>query len=56
MEEHMISEYEGDPRFMDSNEEYWFWDEIWIEKHGPFKTLEECTEKLNLYGKELDRI
>lgn len=32
---------------------FYFWDETWSEKHGGFKTREECVRKLKKYCKEI---
>ena len=34
---------------------WWFWDEIWIDRYGPFETEEEATDACTEYCKgELD--
>ena len=34
---------------------WWYWDEIGMERHGPFKTKEECKQSFEAYIKHLNK-
>lgn len=34
---------------------WWFWDEVWVNLHGPFDTKEDCEETLQDYIEWLDQ-
>jgi hypothetical protein len=34
---------------------WYFWDEVWVNRHGPFESREQAQEALNHYFRILDR-
>ena len=44
-----------DPVFQNF-EGWWFWNEVWVDRYGPFETEEECRLELEKYCKALDTI
>ena len=38
-----------DPIHQDSDGWWYFWDETWAYRHGPFNSLQECKEVLRQY-------
>ena len=44
-----------DPVHYDENEKAWFfYDETWTDRHGPFPTREKASEACSRYAKTLD--
>jgi len=35
------------------NGKWWFWDEVQVDRIGPYNTHKECQEALNKYANEL---
>jgi hypothetical protein len=49
-----ISDARADPVFVEIEMEvFYFYDEFWNEKHGPFETEEECRVALVKYAQNL---
>ncbi len=43
----------ADPCF-EKDGKFWFWDEVWMDKHGPYATGPERDAAFVAYGKYLD--
>lgn len=44
----------NDPVHVDPDGQWYFWDETWADRHGPFKTEEEASQGLHAYARWLD--
>ena len=44
--------YVGDPVFR-VQDQWFFYDEVWVSYYGPYSSEEECDDKLKEYGKNL---
>lgn len=41
--------WHNSPIYQDDNHEWWFWDETWANKHGPFESHDAATAALSEY-------
>lgn len=39
----------------EENGEWYFWDEVWADRYGPYSTEVEAKERLKNYGKSLEK-
>lgn len=37
----------------EENGKWYFWDEVWVDRYGPYDTEEECKEALDRYCREV---
>ena len=47
------SKYSSDPVFKDEDNFWWFWDETWNYKYGPYSQEEFAREELREYTRSL---